>query len=149
VVRGSLGAQRKELIENYPLYRVLLPLISAIGAVHARLGREGYTRRMQLRLNAAGNPGAFTPDEIFGLRVILAITFPLAAYVVMVAGVMLTEGGRGVVMVISAVAGFVYPSIWIADHITKRAQAINRSSPRSNGSWRSVRSAILSRTSCS
>jgi tight adherence protein C len=129
VVRGTLGAQRQELLDNYPLYRLLLPLISALGAIHARLGRQGYAHRMQLRLNAAGNPGAFTPDEVFGLRVLLGVTLPSVTYLGLVAGVILPDGGRGIVLLAAGLLGFAYPSIWIQDHITKRAQSINRGLP--------------------
>lgn len=129
VVRGSLGAQRKELMDSNPLYRLLLPLISWLGAVHSRLGRQGYTLRMQNKLNAAGNPGAFTPDEIFGLRVVLAVTLPTVAYMMMVAAMILENGGRGPVLIGASLLGYFYPSIWIADHVTKRAQAINRGLP--------------------
>jgi tight adherence protein C len=129
VVRGTLGAQRQELLDNYPLYRLLLPLISALGAIHARLGRQSYGIKMQIKLNAAGNPGAFTPDEIFGLRVLLALTLPVLANLVMVAAAILADGGRGVVMLGAGLFGFIYPTIWIQDHITKRAQSINRGLP--------------------
>src|SRR5687767_10112731 len=94
VVRGSLGAQRQELIDSYPLYRLMLPLISWLGAQHAKFTGPGYAQRVQLRLNAAGNPGAFTPDEIWGLRVVLALALPLLAYFVMAGAVILVDGGR-------------------------------------------------------
>jgi tight adherence protein C len=129
VVRGSLAAQRQELIEKYPLYRLILPIISWLGALHARLDRQGYTLKMQARLSAAGNPGAFTPDEIFGLRVVLAVVLPVLTYLFLSAAMILQDGGRGLVLAGAALAGFAYPSLWIADQIAKRAQTINRGLP--------------------
>jgi tight adherence protein C len=129
LVHGALGARRKELLERYPLYRLFLPIISFIGAQHAKLERERYTLRMQTRLSTAGNPGAFTPDEIVGLRVVLALLCPALTYLVLAAAMLLEDGGRGTVLAAAAVAGYAYPSVWIADHVTKRAQTINRALP--------------------
>ncbi len=128
-VRGSLGEMRREYEQNYPLYRLTLPIISWFAALHTKLDRKNYVARMQRRLNAAGNPGAYTPDEIVGLRLLLAIAFPVLAYAVMVGTVSLEEGGRGFVAGCSCLFGLVYPSIWISDHVTRRSKAINRALP--------------------
>lgn len=126
--RGTLGSKREELKEKYPLYRTILPFITYFAAIISRFKFDRYRVNIRKRLLAAGNPGAFTPDEFIALRIVLGIAAPVIAFflVTLLFG---STNGMPMVMIISAGLGAFWPTIWLGDIINKRVKLINRALP--------------------
>jgi tight adherence protein C len=126
--RGQLGSKREELKDKYPLYRLVLPLITMIGAYISRLKIEKLRTNVRKKLLAAGNPGAFTPDEFIALRVVIGLGLPIFLWL-FVTTMRFSSGALPMLMIISAGLGAFYPTIWLGDIINKRAKLINRALP--------------------
>lgn len=86
------------------------PLFERFASFARRLTPNDYTRRMQRRLDMAGNPGAWPPERVLAFKGI-GLTFG----VLIGAFEGFNFGGAWVVLLpgIGAVAGFFLPDIWI------------------------------------
>lgn len=126
--RGQLGSKREELKEKYPLYRLMIPFITAVAMYISRLKIEKLRTGIRKKLMAAGNPGAFTPDEFIALRIVIGTALPvfLWFFITIMYG---SSSGLPMLMIIAAGLGAFYPTVWLGDIINKRAKLINRGLP--------------------
>jgi tight adherence protein C len=129
-LRGKMGSRRAEFMQKYPIYRTMIPYITFFGKLHAKLGRKDYYPKMQKKLNAAGNPGAFSPDDIAGLRVVGAIIMPFIMWFFLTAMAVMQDSMMQMCL-LGSVFGMFYPTIWINDIMARRQKNINIGLPYS------------------
>lgn len=109
--------------------RVLAPAVRGAGNRMRRLFPADAEARLQHRLEMAGSPGGFTPENVVALQLAGAVVTPLV-----VIG-LLALLGAGVsfvtllVVTASCAAGYVAPTVWVDRAKKKRQAHIRRALP--------------------
>ncbi len=126
VQRGHLGAKRQELKELFLLYRITLPLVTWLAFFISKLPIEDYRNRLNRKLTAAGNPGAYNADEFIALRILVFFGIPILTFLLFTA---MFGNCHPLILSLATLLGFFLPPVWLRDTLMKRAKEINRSLP--------------------
>lgn len=103
----------------------LPPLYKRFAAVAARLTPSGYARRLQHRLDLAGNPRDWAAERVLALK---GIGLAIGAILGFLFG---SRHGSAVIPItlIAAVAGFFLPDVWVQNLGQRRQQEVQNGLP--------------------
>ena len=101
-------------------------LVRKLGAVSRPLMWKSYEISVGKSLVKAGMPHGYKPEDVMALQEISAFLGLLFGVFVV-----LTMNGNPAWALIAAVAGMLYPLIWVRDQVTKRQLQISRALPYS------------------
>lgn len=99
------------------------PLLERFAAVASKLTPSDYTRRVQRRLDMAGNPAAWPPERVLAFK---GIGLTAGILVGLFEGIHYGGAYVGVLPVLGAAAGFFLPDIWVRN-LGERRQVDMRS----------------------
>jgi tight adherence protein C len=108
--------------------RVLVPLLDRLVGLGKRLTPSGYSDRILVKLNLAGNPAGWTVDRVMSLKVV-------GTLVGLVAGVLLSLvlGKHGLVLVVITglvtVAGYYGPNLYLYQKGYDRTNSLRQELP--------------------
>lgn len=122
-VRREIPVDNRRYMDPLPLsLRVLWPVVNLIGHhVGERLGVE-YIERIRANLQRSGMSYLMTPEQFFGLQVVLALLFGALCWAV----VSLADLNLGLMPVLAGVLGFLLPHISMRDRRKTREREIVR-----------------------
>jgi tight adherence protein C len=99
----------------------LKPLLSLMAKTNAKLGLQGYKKKIQKKMISAGDPLGLTPDEFISLCELGTIAG------IFLFGIVL--GFSFTTIFLGALLGFFLPNIWLSDTVKKRKHIIIRKLP--------------------
>jgi tight adherence protein C len=106
-------------------WRLMWPLVQLLSFRLAPLLGLTYRHRMQLLLRYAGLDYALSPEQFFAGKVLLALGAALLLHLLL-----LPRGGASLLwLAIIAVAGFVYPDIWLREQRNTRQRQVLKALP--------------------
>ena len=122
---GDVPAEAVASPVGAPVRAELAPLYKRFGTFAAKLTPAGYARRLQRRLDLAGNPRDWAADRVLALK---GIGLAVGAILGFLFG---TREGAGVVVIVlvAAAIGFFLPDIWIGNLGQRRQQLIQNGLP--------------------
>lgn len=105
--------------------KLVWPLIRIIETFFCSFLPYSLIEHTEQRLNRTGVGYLLTAEQFIALRIILMVFFPIGAYLIMV----MVNKYEPVWLVVTPVAGFFFPDIWLNDTRKKRELAVIRAMP--------------------
>ena len=127
---GSVQAKNLEELELQQPFaeRTLRPLVGRLSRMGARLGSASSTDNAEKRLAMAGNPGDLRVADWLGVKLLVAISFGTAMFLIfglvalgVTTGIMFGALGLGI--------GYLLPEFWLGGRIKGRQKVILKMIP--------------------
>ncbi len=123
---GSMQAKNLEELElQAPFFeRTVRPLAGRLSGTATRFTSTSFTSKTEKNLALAGNPGDLRVPEWLGMKVISAIGFGIAFF--LVAGIIMGAGPIAAVIgaALGAAIGYMFPEFWLGRRVRARQHAI-------------------------
>jgi tight adherence protein C len=137
--RWELGRRIKQIETELPsreeddlftgVKAYLLNLIGSLGRI-VKPKDEGQISHLRQTFLKAGYRGGNTPILFFGAKVLFAISFPLVFFLVrLMAQWVIPSLTFLLISILSAIAGFYLPNLWIRMKISKRKEKVQQGLP--------------------
>jgi len=125
-IRKEIPRDKREYMDPLPLLmRLMWPLINMISYyVGDHLGVE-YIEKSKIRLQRSGLGYLLTPQQFFGLQVVSGLIFALLVWW----GLATLEKEVGLVPLVFAILGFMFPELNLSDRRKKREKLIIKMLP--------------------
>lgn len=129
--KGGMTAGEKVIVKT-PLsksliLRLSMPFIRAYILPSVKnLNIENFRKTMKKKISSAGIQDEISPDELFSLKILLAIGIPFIAFIYNLG---LQIANPFLLIVIFATMGYFFPDLWIRGMIKDRQQKIRLAIP--------------------
>jgi len=124
----SVNLEELELSQPFS-QRVIVPVLEGLSRLAQRFTPRAAIEASRHKLELAGIAHRVKPSQFLGVRVALALFLGGGFLLVAIAGGSLTLFQRLLVPVVGFMLGYMLPSVWLGNKITKRQQEILRALP--------------------
>jgi len=109
--------------------RVLAPMLRRAAGFATRFTPAKTLESTRHKLDLAGNPNNWSPNEFFGIRVIACIALGALIFFVLTLAKVEFFPNRVLFTLLFAVLGFMLPALWLGNKISQRKNSVIKSLP--------------------